>query len=222
MRGVLLVVVAGCGRLEFDATSDANRIDAPAPCLVDDFSGPSLDSKKWGSFETAPTTFSITAGELVIQLATTTQVAYAGLATPRGDIAGSSVEVELVEAPASVIGTEVTLGWVLDSANQCVMYVGNAGRLTFRQTKLGAITDVADISFDPVQHRHWAMQHEPSTNLVRFSTSADGTTWTLQHESTLGFPSTGVFMEILAGTYQSVTSPGRARLDNVVVRGCTP
>lgn len=214
------MLLAGCGRAGFDRVADGAATDALAQCIVDDFGTATLDAGTWESYVNAPTSLSVSGGELVVFLGTTAAPAFAGILSSFGDFTGSTIEVELTEAPTAGPGIEAAFVWRLDSNNFYVISV-DAGQLGWNEVVAGVAVAPGGIPFDAVMHRHWRMQHDPAANRVRFSTSSDGTTWALQQDSTAQLSPSHLRVELQAGTYVSAAAPGRARFDNVVARGCT-
>jgi hypothetical protein len=231
MRGALCVVLlAGCGRFGFerapldgwsDAASDGDAtVDAASVCLTENFSAAPLDPLRWTTYENAPASLSTTSGELVLQLGTVSTPAYAGILSRTGDHTGTTLDLEITEAPIKFPGAEAALKLRTASNDFYLLHVTN-GRLAWDQQLLGASVDTGSVAFDLVLQRHWRMQHDASLNLVRFLTSPDGVSWTLLRETMVVVPVTNVLVEVTAGTYASIASPGRARFDNLVITGCS-
>jgi hypothetical protein len=231
MRGALCVVLlAGCGRLGFerapldgwrDAASDGDKtVDAASACLTEDFSAALLDPLTWATYENVPTSLSTTSGELVLQLGTVSTPAYAGILSRTGDHTGTTLDLEITEAPIKFPGAEAALKLRTASNDFYLLHITN-GRLAWEQQLLGVSVDSGFVAFDLILQRHWRMQHDASLNLVRFLTSPDGVGWTLLRETMVVVPVTNVLVEVNAGTYASIASPGRARFDNLVITGCS-
>ncbi|MCX5748240.1 MAG: hypothetical protein NT062_37790 [Proteobacteria bacterium] len=205
--------LVACGRLDFDP------VVADDTCLAEEFTAPVLDPGTWSSFADPPTTVTTTGGELVLTLASTPGIAYAGIQSPRGDFRGSTVDVEVVEVPQAADGAVVEVAVLVDFENQHLMNVLNR-QLTCQQLVAGTTVDVTTLPFDPVLHRHWRLEHDATTNRLRCATSPDGLTWTTQHEATAQIPLTNTLLQLDAGTYAMLAAPVRARFDHLAVTGC--
>lgn len=217
----MLLVLAACGRGNFDALVDATSttadvaIDTSQPVavigdLTDDFGDGALGSF-WDTYTgTSPGTssFAETGGALVVTLGDTVADTYAGYVTAVGyDTRGRAAVVHVLET-SSVMGANCYLSLVATAGTQAYGMVATT-------TVVQAMQD--DIAFyeEPfvlAQRSWWRIREAAGT--LSFETSPDGRTWTAF--ATLPSPSYvgDVKPNLGGGNYQVVTSPGQCRFDD--------
>ncbi|HKP73776.1 MAG TPA: carboxypeptidase regulatory-like domain-containing protein, partial [Pyrinomonadaceae bacterium] len=89
------------------------------------------------------------------------------------------------------------------------------------QVRTAGVFNGLPIPYDPVQHRYWRFRHDAATNTMFFETSPDRVTWTVQLQVPLGTNVGALAAELNAGTSGSVSNPGQAIFDNLLVQPST-
>lgn len=241
MGRILVVIVlgslAGCDHLldlgpiqpivdahSLDAPSlDAPSLDAPldgpdVQCLSDNFDHPSIDVNVWPNFyNTAPSFVSDDGSQLVVMLGTASGNAYAGVITSPYNFAAMRTQVEVVQIPAAP-GATIELAW-RDPASQDRLHIYVDGsHIYFGQIVGSGPTDFG-VLYDAAAMRFWQIRHELGAATVSFETSPDGRTWTVQHSLFPPISLASIVVELQAGTYTSLMSPGTGKFDNFAMYG---
>ena len=125
----------------------------------------------------------------------------------RYDLTGSSVHVKLAQALNAAAGTETFLKAAYDTNNKVYITISN-GSLTCGYKVNGVYSDLVTVTYSSTVHA-WLRLRE-STGVTYWETSADGQTWTLLLRRPSPFDLTSVEIQLGAGTYQPVASPGTA------------
>ncbi|HEY4055000.1 MAG TPA: hypothetical protein VGM39_00280 [Kofleriaceae bacterium] len=234
-RNVLIValVLAGCGRGNFDVLSDASvdspgrppldaRIDAPAGgCgpiddLVDGFDT-TQTLAVWDQYPASAVGQNQTGGDLLLVLPNSEEApAYGGLTSRCGyDLRGRSIVLAIDMFPTRVSGTN--MGLEISSSNDGVL-LEQTGAQLIASTAVGtALTTQYATTFDTAAHKFFALAEDAGD--VVWSTSQDGITFV--EVARLGGPlvdTSQVYVDVYAGTYKPVGNPGRAAFSGVSVR----
>ena len=130
-------------------------------------------------------------------------------ATPY-DLTGKQASVEVVQATASTANTAFAL---VANGDNWFRFAAENGTLYF-QSNIAGMKASANTSYNAYQHRFWRFRHDSESKLMFWETSSDGKQWTVRHAATAQIPVTGLYVELNAGTYQSVAAPGTAIFDN--------
>ena len=128
------------------------------------------------------------------------------------DLTGSHVSMELVRAPRPADGLEVYLTVERDASNSASMLVNN-GELYLSRKVAGTVTDVAILPYDAAAHR-WLRFRERAGTLF-YETSADAMEWVEVAAIPAPFDLTAIRVDIAAGAYNAIPSPGTVIIDNV-------
>jgi hypothetical protein len=121
---------------------------------------------------------------------------------------GASVEV--VQAAAGTSDTAFAV--CIDRLNFYLMEV-EAGRLYFTQVVGGARSETS-ITYSGTTHRFWRIRHDGATDTMQLQTSSDGTNWTTRRSLARQLSLAAMKIELGAGTWESLGSPGKAIFDN--------
>ena len=109
---------------------------------------------------------------------------------------------------------------VLDGANWYGITQEN-GNLFFQALVDGVMSETF-IPYVNATHRWWRIRHESTPNQIVYETSTDGSSWTERRRIASTVAVTTLSLEVSAGTYSSVTTPGFAIFDNVTLSLTTP
>jgi hypothetical protein len=187
---------------------------AKAHLLVDNFNDDAIDNVKWTAYA-APTPaverLRETNGRIEIRPASGA-TGYSGLgANLPGDLTGSYVAVELVQAlPARVAG-EVYLTVSKDGSNWINMAVWD-GVIGVTRKVAGALSHPYSTPYDPGRHR-WLRLREQG-GVTYWETSPDGVAWEVLFSQANPFVLTAVTPDFGAGIWEASPSPGVAIFDN--------
>ncbi|MDQ3365799.1 MAG: hypothetical protein M3680_10270 [Myxococcota bacterium] len=218
-RSLLLLVpaLAGCD-LVF-------TIEVLLLCTGDEFSGDIVDPTRWSVMSQSPDIAVVaTDDELVIKLAPF-DPGYGGImsATPF-DATGKLIDLEVIESVNPAEQGRVELVFALASAanfGDRHLIVGNHDLFFAAQLDFQNVPRSNGVAYQASNHRHWRMQHEPTTNRVIYATSSDGKAYVAHRESEAVIDMSRVVLEITAGQYfGGVEAPGRVRLGAVSI--CDP
>jgi hypothetical protein len=219
----LLVFGCGCGRLGFDARSDAlagSGDGAPGDAAVtacnqlhtvhDDFSG-GLDLDLWGGTFTDPgTAIDVQSGEVILTPASNAaSSAYSGLGTARyydGRGERFFAEVTQVGSNGSVTGIQIRRGvQQLALAHYNGMLRASEVAPTF--------TTILQRPYSASTDRFWAISEFEGT--ISWETSVDGISFSTLVQAAAPFDMSLVRGQLFAGTETSVASPGTLHVTSV-------
>jgi DNA-binding beta-propeller fold protein YncE len=125
---------------------------------------------------------------------------------------GASVEV-VQTASGDITDTDLCLG--INSQNFYLIEV-EYGKLYFTQVVAGVRTEVS-VSYSPSTHRFWRIRHDAASDTILFQTSSNGQSWTTWRTVPRQLALTAMKVELSAGTWKSVSAPGKAIFDNLAV-----
>jgi hypothetical protein len=191
-------------------------------CFTDTFTADTIDPR-WIVDMPSPTSLEQVDGRLAITAAITPGAVYASIFDAYQDLTESIVEVELVELPNSVPGSESGMSIQANAAHRYMFLISSSGtglRLTFRRTVSG-MDDNPTVPLDPASHRFLRFRH--TGNTLFWETSADRTGWMVQRAlSAPPVPLDTLSVQLFHGTYRLVSSePGTVEFDNLRI-GCGP
>jgi len=219
MGRLWLVLTLACCRYGFETPRSDGGLagdapDASARCLADDFSSGAIDAGRWLINDPANAVH-VNMQQLAITLvANAPSPAYFGVASnQRYDLTAGAVAVELTRAPAAVYGPEAYLELLVDDRNLYLITDSSGNLVTIARTN--GTDDRFVAAYDPVAERHWRIRHDAMAAMVVFETSADGVTWTARRSSAAKVAVTALQIQLVAGTYMAVASPGEAWFDNL-------
>jgi hypothetical protein len=187
---------------------------ARAHTLTDDFADGVIDTAKWSTFGAA----------LLAERSGTLQVRpkvandYAGVSSQDGyDLRDSEVKVRLLRTLRQTAGTDNYLDAAMDSDNRITMGV-DSGLFYIVVTVAAGKTSLTGlgIPYDPAEHL-WLRLREKAGTLY-CETSGDGETWTVQASLPDPFDLSSMILEIGAGIWDVVASPGVALFDSFNLR----
>jgi len=181
---------------------------AKSHTLTDSFSDNARDTAKW--YEYGP----VQEVNQRLEIRPAVVNTYGGYASVnRYDLTGSEVVVEFVRVLRAADGAETymtlenTAGDVLIFKVQQGLFYGS-----YRAAGASSSTHVRDLVYDPTEHR-WVRIRE-QLGVLYFEYSADGCAWNLLGSVPVPFDVTTVKVDLTAGMYLSVASPGTAVFDN--------
>lgn len=220
----LVVFVAACGRIGFDATLDGdarvggdgdadggggagmcNRVDR----LSDDFSDGTRSVAHWRRAYMDPgTATSEQGGDLVITLAQNTPMVYAGYITSHAyDLRGRRVVMEVAQQPVS----PAEMGMAVAVNNENHLSIGLRGNTMYMGAKLsGTFVEYAQRSYDLATQRYVALSERDGH--VSWETSSDGIAYTAWHDRIGPLDVSSLFVHVYAGTFDAQANPGSARI----------
>ena len=141
---------------------------------------------------------------------------YGGYVSASGlNVTGGSVSVEVVQTtnvadlPATIFSIEI-------DGNNWYRFVEVQGQLYF-QDKIAGVKNSANVAYVPAQHRFWRFRHDSALDTINFETSGNGTTWISRRSVPRTISITSIKIELSAGTFNWVDSPGTAIFDNLVL-----
>ena len=211
MRAVAMVVLAGCGRLDFapsaiDANGDCVRVGV-ADNFDDGVTGP-----QWTSYAVAPAAIAEVGGVVSITLApNVTGNHYAGYLSMLLDVRDHCESIELVAVPNSSGPVEIAFTVTTSTTMTTGLVVGGGNLEAF--TRFGATyTALSTVPFDPVAHQFVRIRESGGTTF--WETSPDGASFTPQASGPTPFDFSAVDIEFDAGTYGVIANPGPAAFDD--------
>jgi hypothetical protein len=217
VRLLALVVIAGCGRIDFDIGAQGDADSGDPPCLVDTFD--TLDPTRWR--ETDPATSIVVAvanGRLEITPAPLVNEYNSVASIEPIDFVDAAFEVEVLQVtdpPMSETAIEIEY-----TAQTRFIISVDTDQLQYLESNT---TNQLRRPYDPVTDRFWRVRHEAAAAQIRFQTSADRLQWS--NDYTIATPLTGsVTFYFYAGQFQGGNaSPGTAAFDNfrIVRAGCS-
>jgi RHS repeat-associated protein len=186
----------------------------PSDDFIDDFNDDQFDTQKWSIANPAsPMVVSEQNQKLRITLAPNTAEYNSVSSNQAFDLTNKSFSVEVAD-PGSQAGWVSTFVFLeLDGNNSYRMSAG-AGSSVFEVVSGGASTQrlVTSYNYQPF----WRMRHDAAANQIRFESSTNGQTWTLQHAVTPTIPLDSLRIRMGTGAYGTGnSSPGQAVFDNV-------
>ncbi|HTR54241.1 MAG TPA: hypothetical protein VMJ10_26295 [Kofleriaceae bacterium] len=223
-RGVVAVALAaaGCGHVGFDRSADTaadgggdggggggDGMQAAAPLggLTDNFDSGSL-AAFWTPYVDSPSTYQLTGGQLVLDLAANVAGVYVGTQVlTTNDLHEHAATIEAVTSTATNnCGCYLILATT--DGSQAVGLVENSGMLEARIGNSNFVT----IPYDPVAHLWWQIVEHAGT--TTWQASPDGRTWTaFASTATMAFES-AIQVNLGGGTQGSTASPGQCIYDN--------
>lgn len=131
------------------------------------------------------------------------------------NLTNASAKVEVVAAPATGVTTQFAL--CLDMQNYLSMAV--VGPTLIVDQVADGDRETSGIPYDVLKHRFWTIRHGVINGVpqVSFQVSGDGVVWTTLRTEAPEFPVSGLFVEISAGTTESIAVPGTVIFDRVMV-----
>ncbi|HEX8275241.1 MAG TPA: vanadium-dependent haloperoxidase [Longimicrobiaceae bacterium] len=179
--------------------------------LTDTFSDNARDTAKWFQYGSVQEVNQ----RLEIRPPSSLASSYAGYSSVnRYDLTGSEVVVELVRTLRPADGAETYIG-LENSAGDALIFKVQEGVFygSYRAAGASSSTHVRDLAYDPFAHR-W-MRIREQLGVLYWEYSADGCAWSLLGSAPVPFDVTTVKVDLTAGTYLAVASPGTAIFDNL-------
>jgi hypothetical protein len=215
------LVTAGCGRIGFTPLGDdAAGGDALASCgaiadMTDNFDAAAVSYTRWSTSSNGGVTVAQTAGTAQITLATGTGTRYGAFNGAQFyDLGTCMAAVTIVETPRVVSGAEAEFCLVQKTPNALLCFdIANGGLNSLYNP--GTAMLYKNATFDAVADAHLRLRQNAGT--VIWETSSDGSSWQFFDSQPSPIDLTQVTIALSAGTFMSVTSPGAARFDDLVV-----
>jgi len=227
-RVLFIIALAGCDELwSIDHVSEPPldgrepMIDAGPYCFEDTFTMPAIDPGKWTVYADAPHTVGVVQGEAAMTLGTIDGNVYAGMYGNKTSFSGAMVTASVLEVPSTNGGGggAVLVFQLARNSENSYAVLFDGGRLYFR-VRANNAEQLTNIAYSATDHRFWGMKHDAMTNEIVFVTSSNSSAWKEERRTTATVEVADARVEIFAGTYVAVTSPGRARVDDVRFTGC--
>jgi tartrate-resistant acid phosphatase type 5 len=198
----------------------SNTARATTPLFSDSFNDSTRDTSKWklGRFSRPSTYFDpqVAVSELNGRLTITPLASVAGthyngyVSVSTWNLTGRLAAVEVPQKSAGVSNTVFSVG--VDADNWYAFKTeGTQLRL---ERRVAGVTSSVAITYSATTHRYWRIRHIPSSDSIVFETSSNGSSWTIRRTVARQIPITAVLVEMVAGTSESVSSPGQALFDN--------
>jgi hypothetical protein len=127
------------------------------------------------------------------------------------NMTGAQARVEVKRVASYSASTVFYIG--SDSNNGYLIFEED-GQMFFKTKVAGVENSSTPIPYNSVQHRFWRFRHDAATDQVKFETSADGTTWTVQRSVLRQVAITALRVELDAGTYAAEWNMGSSIFDN--------
>lgn len=218
---LLLSIQSGClsvRSVEVDSTDDPAVLTSATPTPTfysDSFSDGVVNSSYWVLTSTtgaycpfcdASVPVVEASGVLSVSL-TYGLLKYNGLTSKNAvNFTGKQASVEVVQVTSNLApSSDTDLGVSVDLDNGYSIYV--AGNNIFFAYKLAGTWNDTSIAYDSVQHRYWKIQHQVVGDLIEYSTSPDGVTWTVRRSIGRPIPITSVYIDLVAGSWAQDASP---------------
>jgi len=148
----------------------------------------------------------------VTPLASTAGLNYNALRTVATyDLSGAQVVVNVAQVAGG--GSANTQLYLEIDANNYYGFVHEAGTLYFKK-RVASVNSSTNVAYNATTHAWWRIRHRTSDDHILWDTSTDGVTWTNRRDIARDLTVTSMKVELCAGTYESVGSPGVAHFDN--------
>ena len=213
------------GAISVSSTVNISVNPAGTSGFTDDFNDNAVDPAKWtygtiqGAIYSGPSAWDATVPVLErnqrLEISPRSGVTgdhyngYVSVAT--WSLSNARATVELVQA-ASGGTTNTELALCVDSRNFLMISI-ESGVLRFEQVVNG-VRSTTSTTYNSTQHRFWRIRHDSLADSINFETSSDGLAWIVRRTVVRQLPLGALKVEISAGTWQGVSSPGTAIFDN--------
>lgn len=223
-----LIVTIDTMATDLPGMTYTGTIPSPPPPmnkLTDNFDDNSRDSTLWkyGALDTFDTTVKVVEsnGQLQINpLVNQSGDRYYGYVSVNPyNVTDCYAQVEVVQTALGP-NTDTNLTLFLDNKNFFRM-VAEGSRL-YTQSAVAGQKESYNNLYDPKAMRWWRIRHDAKTDKVSFEVSADGNAWTSMYVVLRKIDITQVKVELSAGTWGPVPSPGTAIFDNFTLQPTTP
>ncbi len=179
--------------------------------LTDTFTGTTIDAAKWQVIGTASRTTQN--GTLNVAPSNTAAGIYGISSKARYDLTNNAVMVEVPQVTTIGSQAETQLLLDLDGANQIA--IGTKANNLYLRHRLNSTVTNTNVTYSATNMRWWRIREAGGT--VFLETSSNATTWTVRRSFAKGFDLTNLKLSLLAGTFQTIASPGTAKFDNLNV-----
>jgi hypothetical protein len=214
---------AGSIDTAYSNTAQATTLSMQSSSLTDDFNDGTRDSSKWNigilsrsssNFDAAITVFE-SGGLLTISpRANISGSHYNGyISAISSNLNGGYAAVELVQAAANSAVSLFTIG--LNKDNWYSFRI--KGATVYLERRISGSTTSTTIKYDPLQHRFFRFRHNTANDSIIFETSGNGSVWTGRSVVPRQIALSSVSVELAAGTATSISNPGAARFDNLLL-----
>lgn len=202
------------------ADFDAITISQSSQGFSDDFNDNSRDATKWNVSELYSGYANdpqVTVLEQNQQLEITPISSTAGhhhngyVSATTWNMTGAQARVEVKRVAKYSASTVFYIG---SDSNNGYLIIEEDGQMFFKTKIAGVENYPTPIPYDSVQHHFWRFRHDPATDQIKFETSADGVTWTVQRSVQRQVTITALRVELDAGTYAAEWNMGSSIFDN--------
>lgn len=184
--------------------------------LTENFSGGSIDSSKWGVFTNGGTSSQST-GQLVISPLSNSP-GYEGYYSQLSyDLTNSEIYVANIQGLSTDLGSESLLSLQAGSSANAIIIVSTSSGYTLRLRTSSTNSDISFTPRDDITNRWWRIREK--YGYIYWDTSPDCINWTNRRVATPTFAITDLNVNINAGTWQNVATPGQAIFDTVNTYG---
>jgi hypothetical protein len=190
---------------------------AKAHLLQDNFNDNSTDAARWAAYGGG--LVREVNGRLEVRPKSNTTSSYGGYSSATTwDLTGSEARVEVVRPLRAADAAETYLVAAVNATNSVILSIDvnlpgtTTQNVNAYQEVGGTYTRLAQLPYDPVRHR-WLRLRE-WLGVLYWETSPDGCAWEVLASKAPPVALTAVTLDIGAGTWAPVASPGVAVLDN--------
>ncbi len=202
---------------------DVTTTAAEPTLLTDDFNDGVIDQNKWmiGLLSRSSSNYDplVTVGESngrleIAPRASTSSNAYNGIVSLNDwDLTGAGASVELVERPDGNAVAIFSVGTDKDNWHS----FRTKSRSLYLESRINGNRTYERVNFDPVEDRFLRLRHDTVSGDIVFETSPDRQVWTIQRRVPIVIDPSAVKFEMIAGSSDSVSSPGIAAFDDFEV-----
>src|SRR5207237_823917 len=126
------------------------------------------------------------------------------------NLTNAKASVEVLQTAVSGADTIFAIG---TDSNNWYRFCVEDGQLYF-QDKVGGVKSSTNLTYNSTQHHYWRFRHNQTGDQMVFETSADNVNWIVQRTINRQLSITGLRVELDAGTFSAIGSPGKAIFDN--------
>src|SRR3990172_9033461 len=185
--------------------------------FFDNFNDNSQNTILWDKDSFLTNNQSVTVSEsnyklTITPLSSTAGVNYNGyLSKTLYNFTDEEIFIKVLEVTQGTADTQLIIG---SDNNNCIKFEYENDLLYFTRV-IGGTPSQTSLTYNSTDHLWWRIRHTSDDDTFRWDTSPDGVVWTQRRtlsRSTLTITATKV--NISAGTYESVSTPGQAVFDN--------
>ncbi len=189
------------------------------PIFADDFTDNVFDTSLWEkhywqdvAFQDAAVTVLETGGFLEITPITSAGDHANGVRSLVAyDFTNRNMAIKADQMVTSIGANTCEILWLTPDKNDGLGFYYEHGVLYF-QTFIGGVSAFTSVAYNATTHAWMRIRHDPSDDTIKWETSSDGSSWTVQRSIARPLTITSVYLQPLgAFTYASIASPGVAK-----------